>query len=231
MASSATADAEILLKRGSAAPSGWTPTRGHTVSVRSPHATTGKFFLETTFALRQSSKGKDSRKPITSMHEGYPGKPSFLGFHPLKEWTTAAAAQAAIPHFREWVDGGRRKQTAAFAAARTASKVEAEVAALGEELPQRYSKRRNVGSSASLSVNLVGGLLSAAVATASYMSPAEYNAAWLERSGPLHRAIEKRRAEPQAFDVSRVLGQSVADMERDSAEWRVYDSVFHEYSE
>ena len=158
MASSTTADAEILLKRGSAAPSGWTPTRGHTVSVRGPHATTGKFFLETTFALRQSSKGKDSRKPITSMHEGYPGKPSFLGFHPLKEWTTAAAAQAAIPHFREWVDTGRRKQTAAAAAARSASKAEVEAATVGEELPQRYSKRRNVGASASLSFSLVGSL-------------------------------------------------------------------------
>jgi hypothetical protein len=75
----------------------------------------GKYHLEIRYNPRASSKRADL-KSITSLHEDYPGKPGFLGCYHHKSWVTEAAARAAIDHFRAWVDGGRRKQTAAATA-------------------------------------------------------------------------------------------------------------------
>ena len=70
---------------------------------------TGKNFFEIRYDPRKGTSKAD-RKDITSQHEDYPGT--------KKSWTTYAAAEAAIDHFRAWVDGGRRKQTATATAAR-----------------------------------------------------------------------------------------------------------------
>jgi hypothetical protein len=93
--------------------------------------------LEIRYAPRASSKRADL-KSITSLHEDYPGKPGFLGCYHQKSWVTDAAARAAIDQFRAWVDGGRRKQTAA-ATARSNQPAAEDVVLL----PERYSERRN----------------------------------------------------------------------------------------
>ena len=120
-----------------AASSSWTPTGGRVITVRGPHANTGRYYLEIRYAPRASSKRADL-KSITSLHEDYPGKPGFLGCYHQKSWVTEAAARAAIDHFRAWVDGGRRKQTAA-ATARSNQPAAEDVVLL----PERYSERRN----------------------------------------------------------------------------------------
>ena len=132
--------------------------------VRGPHVDTGKYFLEIRYDPRASSKKAD-RKTITSEHENYGGAPSFLGCQPMKSWCTAAAAKAAIPHFRAWVDGGRRVLTTAANTARAASSTRAFV------LPERNSKRRAIKEMAGTKVN-------------SHGSP--------RRSSPCHRRPRRR---------------------------------------
>ena len=91
--------------------------------VRGPHADTGKFHLQTRYDPRTGTKSA-GRVAITSLHDDYPGMPSFLGMVPLQSWSTKTAAEAAIPHFRAWIDGGRRKQTAAANQARQPPEVD-----------------------------------------------------------------------------------------------------------
>ena len=107
------------------------------------------------------------------MHTDYPGKPSFLGCLPRKMWSTEAAAKAAIDHFRAWVDGGRRKQTAAAIAARQPPAFD------DSALPERYSERRakRTKIDASVSVCWRAGevLVGLALATATVtLTPAAY---------------------------------------------------------
>ena len=115
---------------------GRTLTGGRVITVRGPMGN-GKHHLEIRCNPRASSKRADL-KSITSLHEDYPGKPGFLGCSHHKSWVTEAAARAAIDHFRAWVDGGRRKQTAA-ATARSIQPAAEDVVLL----PERYSERRN----------------------------------------------------------------------------------------
>ena len=110
------------------------------VRVREPTATFPHYYLETSYDPRASSKKAD-RRSITSLHSDYQGKPGFMGCYLQKSWKTEAAARAAIDHFRAWVDGGRRKQTAAASEAR-GKRVEVD----DIPLPERYSKRRNLGT-------------------------------------------------------------------------------------
>ena len=124
------------LESAAAAAALWTPTGGRVITVRGPMGN-GKYHLETRYAPRASSKRADL-KSITSLHEDYPGKPGFLGCYHHKSRVTEAAARAAIDHFRAWVDGGRRKQTAA-ATARSNQPAAEDVVLL----PERYSERRN----------------------------------------------------------------------------------------
>jgi hypothetical protein len=124
------------LESAAAAAALWTPTGGRVIKVRGPMGN-GKYHLETRYAPRESSKFAHL-KTITSLHEDYPGKPGFLGCYHQKSWVTEAAARAAIDHFRAWVDGGRRKQTAA-ATARSNQPAAEDVVLL----PERYSERRN----------------------------------------------------------------------------------------
>ena len=125
------------LEGAAAAAALWTPTGGRKITVHKHHANTGNYYLEIRYAPRASSKRADL-KSITSLHEDYPGKPGFLGCYHHKSWVTEAAARAAIDHFRAWVDGGRRKQTAA-ATARSNQPAAEDVVLL----PERYSERRN----------------------------------------------------------------------------------------
>ena len=177
-----------------AASSSWTPTGGRVITVRGPMGN-GKYHLEIRYNPRASSKRADL-KSITSLHEDYPGKPGFLGCYHQKSWVTEAAARAAIDHFRAWVDGGRRKQTAA-ATARSIQPAAEDVVLL----PERYSERRNfrvrVGAmldpvSHGVVVNL---MLLTSVHTTTHD---EYNREW-SRSSDALRAVRKRRA--QTFDV------------------------------
>ena len=142
--------------------SSWKPTGGRTIAVVGPHPYTGKFRLRVAYDPRTGCK-KDGRVWITSEHADYPGAPSFLGLVPLKSWSTKAAAEAAIPHFRAWVDGGRRKQTAAAAAAREASSPRPFV------LPERFSKRRAIaGARVNTSVQIsTAGVVSVLLAASS----------------------------------------------------------------
>ena len=142
-----TPETQNFRKRASGAVAAWTPTGGRAIRVMGPHRDTGKFTLQVKYAPRQSSKKGDYRL-ITSEHPDYPGKPGFLGCYHLKAWTTKAAAEAAVPHFRHWVDNGRRKQTAAATTVsnRKKPRIEADLAAVGDGLPQRYSVRNNLGT-------------------------------------------------------------------------------------
>ena len=153
----------------------------------------GKYHLEIRYNPRASSKRADL-KSITSLHEDYPGKPGFLGCYHHKSWVTEAAARAAIDHFRAWVDGGRRKQTAA--ATGRSNQPAAEDVVL---LPERYSERRNfrvrvgamlrpVSRASGVVVNLM--LLTSVHAT----THDEYSRAW-SRSSDALRAVRKRRAQ------------------------------------
>ena len=125
------------LEGAAAAAALWTPTGGRVITVRKQSYDPGNYYLEIRYAPRASSKRADL-KSITSLHEDYPGKPGFLGCYHQKSWVTEAAARAAIDHFRAWVDGGRRKQTAA-ATARSNQPAAEDVVLL----PERYSERRN----------------------------------------------------------------------------------------
>ena len=192
-----------------AASSSWTPTGGRKITVHKQHANTGKYYLEVRYAPRASSKFADL-KSITSLHEDYPGKPGFLGCYHQKSWVTEAAARAAIDHFRAWVDGGRRKQTAAATA--RSNKPAAEDVVL---LPERYSERRNfrVRVDAMLGpVSRASGVVVKLMLLTSVHKTTrdEYNRAW-SRSSDALRAVRKRRA--PTFDVARALGQMVADAE------------------
>ena len=194
-----------------AAAASWTPTGGRAITVRGPHHVSGKYSLEVRYDPRQSSKYAD-RKMITSVHADYPGKPSFLGCLPRKTWSTEAAAKAAIDHFRAWVDGGRRKQTATANAARQPPPFD------GSALPERYSERRAKRAKVDASVSvwrragevLVGLVLTTATVT---LQPFEYNAEWSARASELHKRIKAGRRE-QSFDVERALGQTITDAER-----------------
>lgn len=184
MSSSTSSPAQNFAGAATAATAAWTPTGGRTIHVRGPAAATGKYYLEAKYDPRTGIK-KAQRVTITSSGSDYPGKPSFLGCLPQKTWSTPAAAAAAIEHFREWVDCGRRKQTAAAAAARAASKIVAPPIELA--LPERYSKRRAVGVKVNLSIGVIstagGGTCTVALSTASFeLSREEYNAAWDARS-------------------------------------------------
>ena len=89
------------------------------IAVRGPHPSSNEYYLEVRYDPRKGTN-KAGRKDITSLHDDYPGAPSFLGTHPLKSWTTRAAAEAAIPHFRAWVDGGRRSASSGGSSTRAA---------------------------------------------------------------------------------------------------------------
>ena len=140
MPSSSTPTAKNLKGAAAAAASpSWTPTGGRAIMIRGPLVSTGMYYLEVRYDPRTGSKSSD-RKSITSLHEDYPGKPSFLmGLCPRKSWRTIAAAEAAIDHFRTWVDERRRKRTAAAAEVSNAR-------ILGDEtvLPERFSERNLV---------------------------------------------------------------------------------------
>ena len=133
-----------------AAPSCWTPTGGRAIILHKPTKSFPKWHLEARYDKRESSTKKEARVSVTSLHMDYPGKPGFMGCYHQKSWTTEAAARAAMDHFREWVDGGRRKRTAAATAVSNAS---AAVEAI--PLPNRYSKRRNVGTCIGATVSTV----------------------------------------------------------------------------
>ena len=198
------------LESAAAAAALWTPTGGRVITVRGPHAKTGKYYLETRYAPRASSKRADL-KSITSLHEDYPGKPGFLGCYHHKSWVTEAAARAAIDHFRAWVDGGRRKQTAA-ATARSNQPAAEDVVLL----PERYSERRNfrvrVGAMLDPVSRASGVVVNLMLTTSVHTTTRdEYNRAW-SRSSDALRAVRKRRA--QTFDVAR------ADGCRCGARWR-----------
>jgi hypothetical protein len=142
---------------------------------------------------RASSKRADL-KSITSLHEDYPGKPGFLGCYHHKSWVTEAAARAAIDHFRAWVDGGRRKQTAA-ATARSIQPAAEDVVLL----PERYSERRNFRVRVGAMLDPVSRA-SGVVVNLMLLTRDEKNRAW-SRSSDALRAVRKRRA--QTFDVVR----------------------------
>lgn len=205
---------------GSAA---WTPTGGRAVLVERISRATD-FRLSVKYDPRESSKKSADRKKVDSLHPTYPGAPGFLGTGKMKRWTTEEAARAAIPHFRDWVDGGRRAPTQSLAAARKRSA--AELAA--DHLPERFSKRNTFGATvrATLSAAVRGGVMLALAVAATPMSRAEYNAAWSDRSLALHRAVRARRtAGAKAFDVTAVLGGSVDEAERaDGGAWRATTS-------
>jgi len=106
--------------------------------------------------------------------------------------------RAAIDHFRAWVDGGRRKQTAA-ATARSNQPAAEDVVLL----PERYSERRNfrVRVDAMLGpVSRASGVVVKLMLLTSVHKTTrdEYNRAW-SRSSDALRAVRKRRA--QTFDV------------------------------
>ena len=94
------------------------------------------------WAPRQSSKYADLKR-ITSLHADYPGKPGFMGCYHHKSWSTHAAAEAAIPHFRAWVDDGRRKKTAAAATARGLGRARAARALQRAEQRQAHVRLEN----------------------------------------------------------------------------------------
>ena len=200
------------LRKAAAPPTPWTPTGGRAVQVAPiPDVSPAKFMLRVKFLSRASSR-KANQKTITSLHADYPGAPGFLGCYHQKQWTTRKAAEAAIPHFRKWVDEGRRKQTAAGAAGRARSATEAAAAATADELPVRYSKRRNLGTVVKTAMSCVGSAVMLVLATAAApLDVAVYNAAWAARSSALRRAVSKRRG-AQTFDVSAALGSAIADV-------------------
>jgi hypothetical protein len=157
----------------------------------------GKHHLEIRCNPRASSKRADL-KSITSLHEDYPGKPGFLGCSHHKSWVTEAAARAAIDHFRAWVDGGRRKQTAA-ATARSIQPAAEDVVLL----PERYSERRNfrvrVGSMLDPVSRASGVVVNLMLLTSVHTTTHdEYNREW-SRSSDALRAVRKRRT--QTFDA------------------------------
>jgi hypothetical protein len=195
------------LESAAAAAALWTPTGGRVITVRGPMGN-GKYHLETRYAPRESSKFAHL-KTITSLHEDYPGKPGFLGCYHQKSWVTEAAARAAIDHFRAWVDGGRRKQTAA-ATARSNQPAAEDVVLL----PERYSERRNfrVRVDAMLGpVSRASGVVVKLMLLTSVHKTTrdEYNRAW-SRSSDALRAVRKRRA--PTFDVAQALGQISIDL-------------------
>mmetsp|Transcript_2890 Transcript_2890/g.9008 ORF Transcript_2890/g.9008 Transcript_2890/m.9008 type:complete len:258 (-) Transcript_2890:66-839(-) len=104
MSTSAGPQAQKISGGGSAA---WTPTGGRTVFVERLYPGSTDFRLSVMYDPRESSK-KSNRKKVNSLHPDYPGAPGFLGTGKMKRWTTEEAARAAIPHFRDWVDGGAR---------------------------------------------------------------------------------------------------------------------------
>ena len=157
----------------------------------------GKYHLETRYAPRESSKFAHL-KTITSLHEDYPGKPGFLGCYHHKSRVTEAAARAAIDHFRAWVDGGRRKQTAA-ATARSNQPAAEDVVLL----PDRYSERRNFRVRVDAMLRPVsrasGVVVKLMLLTSVHKTTRdEYNRAW-SRSSDALRAVRKRRT--QTFDA------------------------------
>ena len=185
------------LEGAAAAAAPWTPTGGRKITVHKQHANTGNYYLEIRYTPRASSKRADL-KSITSLHEDYPGKPGFLGCYHQKSWVTEAAARAAIDHFRAWVDGGRRKQTAA-ATARSNQPAAEDVVLL----PERYSERRNfrVWVDAMLRpVSRASGVVVKLMLLTSVHTTTrdDYNRAW-SRSSDALRAVRKRRA--PTFDV------------------------------
>ena len=194
-----------------AAAATWTPTGGRPIMVRGPHHVTGKYFLEARYDPRKGVK-KVERKPITSMHADYPGKPSFLGCLPRKVWSTEAAAKAAVDHFRAWIDGGRRKRTTASNAVRQPPAFD------GSELPERYSERRakrtKVDALVSVCRHAGEVLVGLALATATvHLTPAAYCAEWNARASELHPCVRAGQRE-RTFDVERALGQTIRDAEQ-----------------
>ena len=185
MASSSTPAAQNFAGAApaAAAPS-WTPTGGRTIRVCGPHVDSGKCHLETTYEPRAYSKKRD-RKPITSLHTDYPGKPGFMGCYHLKSWTTEAAAIAAVDHFRAWVDGGRRVRTAA------ATLVSNKRAAFDDfALPERYSKRSNVAIRTVKAGARVFVML--ALTTGACALPREaFNQQWNARSDPTRMLMSR----------------------------------------
>ena len=136
------------------------------------------------------------------MHEDYPGKPSFLmGLLPLKSWSTQKAAEAAIDHFRTWVDEGRRKRTAA------ATEV-SNVRIPGDEivLPQRFSQRKSITRVDATAYPCVrDGHVKVALILTTHAGPStrdEYNEEWMERSAAMHNAAKKRRLQPSNLMAS-----------------------------
>ena len=200
MASSGASAAKI--SNGAAAAAGspsWTPTGGREISVRGPHVDTGKYHLEIRYDPRASSKYKD-RKSITSLHEDYPGKPSFLGMLPVKSWSTEDAADEAKEHFRAWVDGGRRKRTAAANEMRNV-RVPTDVI----PLPERYSKRANRGTHVKSTSTIIPGddgevqVRLHLSLTTSDLDRDEYNSKWSEHSDALLLVAKKRRLMPSSI--------------------------------
>ena len=192
----ASVSAQNLRKRGSAAAgltAGWTPTGDRKVAVRL-HPDTRMYYLEVKFSPRQSAKSKDF-KIITSMAEACHGVPSFLGMLPKKTWATQQAAERAISHFREWVDGGRRQQNAAM---RAGASSEARAAAVCKlDAPQRFSGRLNLSSpSVAVSINFIEGRAQVKFAprAPAQLSQEEHSALWQVRSRPMQQVLVNRQS-------------------------------------
>ena len=121
-----------------------------------------------------------------------------------------------IPHFRQWVDEGRRKRTAAATAvsnkkALPEAHIEAEANAVGESLPQRYSKRRNLGTVIRSAVSCVGTFVTLALsASVAPMTRADYNTACSVRSSALQSTMWPRRADPLACRLHILCDGTVA---------------------
>ena len=192
----ASVSAQNLRKRGSAAAgltAGWTPTGDRKVAVRL-HPDTRMYYLEVKFSPRQSAKSKDF-KIITSLAEAYPGAPSFLGMLPRKTCATQQAAERAVIHFRAWVDGGRRQQTAAM---RAGVSSEARAAAVSKlDPPQRFSGRLNLSSpSVAVSIDFIEGRAKVKFAPRAPVQvlQEEHIAMWWARSRAMQQVLVNRQS-------------------------------------
>ena len=208
MTSSAAAEAK------KSAGTAWTPTGGRSITVSGPHPSSGKFYLQTKYDPRSSSK-KPDRNSITSSHDDYPGAPALGGCLPQKQWSTRAAAEAAIPHFRAWVDGGRRKQTAAATAVSNRSDHSPWALALSsaQRLPERYSKRQAMVPKVDLKLSITSGSSGPVVVAHLGTSRAtlardELNEAWSERASALHKLKQQRRE--HAAEAAHALQEALA---------------------
>ena len=203
----------IASKPQISAAAAWTPTGGRPITVREPDAHNSKYRLEVRYDRRASGKPSD-RVYIISTHANYPGAPALGGCLPQKQWSTRAAAEAAIPHFRAWVDGGRRKQTAAATAVsnRSGHSLWALALSSAQRLPERYSKRQATVPKVDLKLSITAGSSGPVVVARLEMSKMaltrdELNEAWSERASALHKLKQQRRE--HAAEAARALQEAL----------------------